>query len=142
MTPRAHEGTRFIRGRPGAAAGPGGRMSGEYKLCYVDGPAAWFTTAPLDRQWGDDWDDGYRDINAGSPYAWAPWMDCPVYHLKRVYFEGPFLYPDIAFSVQEINSGEHAWLESRDACIWAGARVDEFIAAVRAAGGAVWIQMP
>lgn len=29
----------------------------EAVLCYVDGNCAYFTTQPLDQQWGDDWND-------------------------------------------------------------------------------------
>lgn len=27
-----------------------------YKLCYIDAPWAYFTTARLEQQMGDDWD--------------------------------------------------------------------------------------
>lgn len=28
----------------------------DFKLCYVEGNFAYFTTLPLSEQWGDDWD--------------------------------------------------------------------------------------
>lgn len=37
-------------------------------LCYVDGPWAYFTTQPLAKQWGDDWNDAPYEHNAGEPY--------------------------------------------------------------------------
>ena len=38
-------------------------------LCYVKGPWAYFTTQPLKKQWGDDWDDAPYEHNAGEPYG-------------------------------------------------------------------------
>lgn len=38
-------------------------------LCYVDGQRAYFTTAKLADQWGDDWDDALYEHNAGEPYT-------------------------------------------------------------------------
>lgn len=37
-------------------------------LCYVTSRFAWFTTAPLEKQWGDDWNDRPYEHNAGDPY--------------------------------------------------------------------------
>lgn len=48
-------------------------MSGEPRLCYVDGLdtlTAFFTTRPLAEQWGDDWNDAPYEHNAGRPYRW------------------------------------------------------------------------
>jgi hypothetical protein len=28
------------------------------RLCYIDGDKAYFTTQPVEEQWGDDWDEG------------------------------------------------------------------------------------
>jgi hypothetical protein len=44
------------------------------KLCYVetcedDAVTCYFTTAPLNEQWGDDWNDTPFEHNAGTPYA-------------------------------------------------------------------------
>ena len=39
-----------------------------YKLCYVDGNEAWFTS-DWKNQWGDDWNDRPYEHNAGSPYS-------------------------------------------------------------------------
>lgn len=38
-------------------------------LCYVDpdGHFAYFTTKPLEEQWGDDWNDAPYEHNAGRP---------------------------------------------------------------------------
>jgi hypothetical protein len=45
-------------------------MSSEPVLCYIEGCWAYFTTQPLDKQWGDDWDDAPYEHNAGTPYEW------------------------------------------------------------------------
>ena len=39
------------------------------RLCYIDNCWAYFTTQPLDKQWGDDWDDAPYEHNAGEPYT-------------------------------------------------------------------------
>lgn len=38
-----------------------------YRLCYVSGGYAYFTTAPLEEVWGDDWDDIPYENQAGEP---------------------------------------------------------------------------
>lgn len=43
-------------------------MTDTLRLCYIDGPWAFFTTQPLDQQWGDDWNDAPYEHNAGDPY--------------------------------------------------------------------------
>lgn len=44
-------------------------MNKDFKLCYIDGCWAYFTTQDLDKQWGDDWDDVPYEHNAGDPYT-------------------------------------------------------------------------
>ena len=44
-------------------------MPGSAVLCYVDSPWAYFTTRPLEKQWGDDWNDAPYEHNAGTPYT-------------------------------------------------------------------------
>lgn len=84
-------------------------------LCYVKGPWAYFTTCPLEKQWGDDWDDAPYEHNAGLPYDWADYRDTPSYEIIKIAFEGPFDEPrdhhlNSPFSVQAINRGAIAWL--------------------------------
>lgn len=106
-----------------------------FVLCYVDGPWAWFTTCPLDRQWGDDWNDAPYEHNAGEPYDWRPSMAeertrpdgsvrAPIveYRLMRLAWHGPLSTPEerwkcresgsynSPWSVQQINRGETSWL--------------------------------
>lgn len=111
-----------------------------FKLCYVEGCFAYFTTAALDSQWGDDWDDAPYEHNAGRPYL--PTMHyyangqqklsprdwnldgTPKYQLLAVSYGShqdgaDFLTPcDLAgsnspYSVQAINRGEAPWLTAR-----------------------------
>lgn len=42
---------------------------GKHRLCYVDGNKAYFTRIPMEKQWGDDWDDAPYEHNAGEPYV-------------------------------------------------------------------------
>lgn len=43
-------------------------MTDTLRLCYIDGPWAFFTTQSLDKQWGDDWNDAPYEHNAGDPH--------------------------------------------------------------------------
>lgn len=48
--------------------------TGTPRLCFVDYKRemrAYFTTQPVQKQWGDDWDDAPYEHNAGPPYPWS-----------------------------------------------------------------------
>lgn len=111
-------------------------------LCLVDRNRAWFTTAPLDEQWGDDWNDAPYEHNAGRPYDHKG-------DITSVFFEGPFRQPgdsqlNSPYSVQRINEKQDiAWLRpsefhNHDIHIHAGTTLTDFVRRVRAAGGRVW----
>jgi len=115
-------------------------------LCFVDSPWAYFTTAPLAEQWGDDWDDAPYEHNAGTPLERAGVT------ITKVAFDGPLDAPcdgslNSPWSVQQINSGAVAWLRTGAwaaantprVAIMAGATVEQFSAAVRAVGGRVFV---
>lgn len=112
-------------------------------LCYVRNGKAYFTDQPLDKQWGDDWDDAPYEYNAGPPYT-----DAGV-QITCLYFEGLFLTPDDGhtnspWSVEMINRGEVAWLRSDGGTsppIMAGTTMEDFIARIRAAGGKVFVEL-
>ena len=119
-------------------------------LCYVDGAWAWFTTADLKDQWGDDWDDAPYQHNAGPPYEWASRREVPEYELSRVAWSGPFGTPgDLtdSYSVEDINAGKVPWLASgwystnETVVIPAGTTYSDFIRFVHAGGGEVYVQM-
>lgn len=116
-------------------------------LCYVEGRRAYFTTAPLDSQWGDDWNDAPYEYNAGTPYEEAGFT------VTSVYFDGPYETPadkadgNSCYSVQSINQGAVAWLAppswfiSRDKKVRpipAGTTYQQFCAFMDAAGGTVY----
>ena len=118
-------------------------------LCYVKRGWAWFTTAPLKDQWGDDWNDAPYEHNAGEPYDWAPHQDMPEYALVRVAFDGEFDEPcdpnrNSSWSVQAINNGAISWLRPPDyssahkVCIHAGTPLSQFRELVWQAGGEVY----
>jgi hypothetical protein len=121
-------------------------------LCYVEGSWAWFTTAPLAEQWGDDWNDAPYQHNAGVPY------EREGSRLIRVAWHGPFRTPEErgwdldgrvagGWSVEQINAGalpwlqtwtyEHAWVEPT--AIYAGTTLYDFARLVQLAGGAVYV---
>lgn len=121
-------------------------------LCYVDGPWAYFTTQPLDKQWGDDWNDAPYDCNAGAPYEWRE-GDGDRYEIVRVAWRGPFETPNERIewrqreswlSVDQINAGASPWLIPYDghapaaAPIAAGITLGEFVQRVADAGGDVY----
>ena len=84
---------------------------------------AYFTTIPLDKQWGDDWDDAPYEYNAEIPYDGYYEGDERVEtEIVRVPFYVPYdggwsiMFPrdwggdNSPFSVQHINGGAVAWL--------------------------------
>lgn len=123
----------------------------EFKLCYVDGSWAWFTTKDVKEQWGDDWNDAPYEHNAGDPYSWAEYMDEPKYELMRVAWEGPFSEPkdghfNSPYCVQDINDGDFPWLrtdEWSDAHleIFAGTDFPTFVKLIQKGGGNVYVAM-
>ena len=115
----------------------------KFKLCYVEGSFAYFTTQDLDKQWGDDWDDAPYQHNAGTPYSpfetiKEDWNDdgSPKWEILKLAFDGcNIIFPSDEYdywSVQQINAGKIPWMR-----VWlyrklreglmAGATIDEFI---------------
>ncbi|HXV41904.1 MAG TPA: hypothetical protein VEC96_02480 [Anaerolineae bacterium] len=128
-----------------------------FKLCYVSGSWAYFTTQDLEKQWGDDWNDAPYEHNAGSPYRFGernrergeePW------EIKEVAFDGPLETPadrawsgNSHYSVQQINAGSVAWLSTdawvkKPVVIPAGTSLPDFIRLVHEAGGDVYMPVP
>jgi hypothetical protein len=123
----------------------------EFKLCYVDLPAVWFTTQDIKDQWGDDWDDAPYECNAGDPYypglyhytdgtskpVPRDWNEdgTPKWELKKVFIsaEGfaypaqpPYGYFNPPHSVEDINNGSAPWLIIGDTSLFAGTTYDAF----------------
>ena len=107
-----------------------------YRLCYVEGPWAYFTAGPLAEEWGDDWDDAPYQFNAGRPYGRRG--------LCKLAWDGPFETPAdlpvLSLTVQDINAGILPWLtpEGRTEPIYAGDTIEEFKHKMRAAGGQIY----
>lgn len=124
-------------------------------LCYVAHGTAWFTTFPLDKQWGDDWNDAPYEHNAGTPYAWSEYMrkDHPEpYTLTVLKYDAPLETPDSdcsnsRYSVEQINSGAVPWLQhdrwfrGERVRIWAGCGMYEFRQLIAKAGGKVFAEV-
>lgn len=111
-----------------------------YKLCYVDGNWAWFTSLPLEKQWGDDWNDAPYEHNAGDPYITHKNSDgVYVEHaLVKVAWDGNFYPPCEGFtnsywSVEQINQKDCPWFktpswnDSKEDALYAGATLQEFM---------------
>lgn len=118
----------------------------QLKLCYVDVPWAFFTDQPIDKQWGDDWDDAPYQHNAGNPYTHDG------QRVIRVAFEADLDTPhewelNGPYSVQDINKGVVPWLvTSRYSTkndiikIFAGCTLAEFVREIRRAGGKAYLE--
>jgi hypothetical protein len=109
----------------------------DFKLCYISGDFAYFTTQDISKQWGDDWNDAPYEHNAGTPYEGTEWA------IKRLYFEAHLLKPcdyhqNSPWSVERINAGEEPWLKQYDGKpekLFAGANIEVFCSFVRVHGG-------
>jgi len=145
-----------------------GSDMGKPVLCYVSGCWAYFTTQPLEEQWGDDWNDAPYEHNAEPPIkpCWhnkpehvqrrghicqcdackSSWNEdgTPKWEIVRIAFDGPFDQPcdnhvNSPYSVEQINKKHVPWLTSAGPVIFAGTTLSEFVMAVKEAGGYVWI---
>jgi len=128
-----------------------------FRLCYVEGHFAYFTTQPLDQQWGDDWDDAPYEHNADEPYC--PYNGrgfnedgTPKWEIVKVAFDGPFDAPCdrclgcSPWSVEQINAGAVDWLVSQEhaketVAIPAGATIQEFTEKINAGGGNAYVKV-
>jgi hypothetical protein len=124
----------------------------EYKLCYVSGQKAYFTTQDIKEQWGDDWDDAPYEHNAGIPYKYddhdkakgkEPWDIFELYYESKL--ETPNTWVSNSnYSVQDINKGAVAWLESprydkEGIRLYGGTTLGEFINVIKRTGGSVYL---
>ena len=114
-----------------------------YRLCFVRSPWAFFTCQPLERQWGDRWEEVPYERHAGHPYDDRPDQ------ILKVAFDGPLLTPDAgydgqALSAYEINRGDAPWLRTEPYAggaplsVMAGATLESFVESVELAGGHVF----
>lgn len=127
--------------------------TGTLRLCYVDSPWAYFSTADPSDVWGDDWNDAPHDCNAGEPYDdKAPGLvkvayDADLWPVGAGTFAGYVKDRWGWLSVQQINNGEAPWLVRivydaqsmrHDLEIHAGVTLEEFKSMVAQAGGTVY----
>ena len=87
-----------------------------FRLCYVDGAFAWFTSH-FEEEWGDDWNDAPYEHNAGRPYGYhySKLREYVAHSIVKVAFDGPFDQPNSQhvnspYSVEAINNGLVPWL--------------------------------
>lgn len=121
----------------------------DFKLCYVENNFAYFTSQPLEKQWGDDWNDAPYEHNAGTPYG--PHREGESWEIVKIAFDGDFETPaDIAgcnssYSVEMINKGAIAWLTQRwsenKISIPAGTTIIEFQKLIELGGGTTYLSM-
>ena len=122
----------------------GERVNMDAVLCLVKDDWAWFTTQPLEAQWGDDWDDGPAAYNAEAPYEYDVERDAAPYDIVMVAWWGPYTTPMVG-SALDINRQRRPWLipYRGKPCrpIPAGTTLADFIAAMREAGGKVYVEV-
>ena len=116
-------------------------------LCYVDNPWAYFTTQPLEKQWGDDWNDAPYEYNAGTPYEWHEPDGEPRWEIVTVGYHGDFWEPgdrtlNSPYSVETINAGAVPWLAPFGGSpgLFAGAPLAEFKRFVWEHGGRIFTE--
>jgi len=129
------------------------------KLCYVEYQWAYFTTQPVEKQWGDDWNDAPYEHNAGEPYEWRPYMGergIEPYEIARVAWRGggdletpaDLNPPNSSYSVEQINGRQVAWLTDpgygtrprvSTPVVWAGTTLRDFVRIIEARGGTIYV---
>lgn len=120
-------------------------------LCYVSGDRAYFTTQPLEKQWGDDWNDAPYEHNAGRPYTWREGHDTePRWDITQIAFEADLKQPcheyhyNSPFSVQQINRLAVPWLKTCSdypaSGIWAGTPLGMFKRIIWALDGRIFVE--
>jgi len=125
----------------------------DYCLCYIDGRTnvwAWFTSCPLEKQWGDDWDDAPYEHNAGQPYT----MTIKEFGIHGIAIDHNLFRVAVdrergatpcegsvnsQWSVQDINNKHVAWLRFEKDAIHAGTTLRDFIEIVKRNGGQVYL---
>jgi len=121
------------------------KKEAEPVLCFVEGDTAYFTTQPLNKQWGDDWNDAPYEHNAGTPYEDHSEERWNIYTLK---FDWDAEQPkgehyNSPYSVEDINGGKVPWLKPskwiKDGKnIYAGATMRDFAISIMSTGGNVY----
>lgn len=100
----------------------------DFKLCFIEGNHAYFTTKNLKEQFGWWWDE-IPYTNAEKPYSYNPIInngELPWY-IQDIYFQSDLKLPDEIYSVEQINSGIVPWLKKDAQEIYAGMSLDTFI---------------
>lgn len=120
------------------------------KLCFVQGNWAYFTTLPVEEQWGDDWDDAPYEHNAGEPYDDSKNTTDPMWLITKVAFDCDLVPPcsghlNSPYTVRAINTGAAPWLRSpiwtkpeKLMAVQAGTTLAQFIQLIKRAGGTVY----
>jgi hypothetical protein len=125
-------------------------MDETYKLCYISGDWAYFTTQSLEEQWGDDWNDAPYEHNAGDPYTDWRNENGPDWVVDKVAFETSLTDPSYnvlnsRYSVEDINKLKAVpwlfgdkWSRRPGMKIWAGTSYPEFVKMIQEEGGTVY----
>lgn len=112
------------------------------KLCYIEGQCAYFTSFPLSKVYGDDWNDSPYELNAGPPYE--------EFNITKICFEvDKYSLPqDLGdYSVDQINNKKNnipwlksIWVDRSDFHIFAGTTLREFKEIIKKTGGKIYVE--
>ena len=99
-----------------------------YKLCYIEGNFAYFTSLSLEEQTGPGWAKGAYETNADEP---TNLEDIIIVSFRHPEYSVPGSYGRAVVSVDNINKQNVAWLSSDFAGdlkpIHAGTTLEEFV---------------
>lgn len=123
------------------------------KLCYIEGNKLYFTDAPLEKQWGDDWDDAPYEHNAGEPYddenITTAYVEDSSYSNLGMLITPCYGHQNSPYSVEDINLEKKIpWLRIKKKDnknqeyidIYAGASLEEVIQVIRENGGKIYTE--
>ena len=124
-------------------------VSNNFKLCFIKDNAAYFTTAALKNQSGDDWDDIPYECNAGEPYLWHKYSGCPEYKIKKIYYDSSddkvLITPDYShvnspYSIEALNKKVYPWLIGDGIAIFAGESLESFVQKIESINGNIYLK--
>lgn len=121
-----------------------------YKLCYVDGNHAYFTSN-WKKQWGDDWNDRPYEHNAEPPYHDyfnENGVEIPI-SIKDCFFDVPTQvstpcdgYDNSPYSVEDINNNVVPWLRlgygNDRTYVFAKTSYSKFVKIIEEFGGTIY----
>ena len=119
----------------------------KYKLCYISGNKAYFTTQTLSKQSGDGWYKLPYEHNSSSPDEYneeydkgkKPWSIASLYFECDFSQDPSYCETNSPYSVEMINKKQVPWLIIVDETIYAGTKYLDFYDLIVKHGGRCWL---